>query len=229
MSTELQSTRRRTGGVLATAFTTLLVLCTGALGAGSGRAYTLNVGDYARVMDSGGFAGVICYRSRTARPVASVECYLSASEGVKPLSYSGFVTADSTSIWRYDAQQKAHLVWRASNRSSGADSSPRGGDGMLRKGTREVQTASRESTFGKGYTMGIGDSAAIPGSPVHCFNDPSAQPHSAVECYVHDTGTRSGIQPGSYMVILDTHDITVWKYGAGGDPVRVFAHLQPQG
>jgi hypothetical protein len=198
------------------------------------RMFTLQTNDYVRVHDATGFDGVICYRAPDAVPVQSIECYVANRSGLAPGSYSGFMTPTSISIFHYDSAGKAHLVWHRAQGSSSAAGidpihQPTGGDGMLAKTTRMTAsaTSAARAAFGHGFDLQLGQGAIVAGTNIHLFNDSTAQPQGSIECYLH-TASKSGIVAGSYAVMVNGGDISVWRYDAAGNPTRVYDHSEPR-
>jgi len=191
------------------------------LAARSLRIVHLAVGDYFRAIGPNGFNGIICARSPSAVPVKSIECYVASPAGVRPLSYSGFITACTTAVFRYDADgRNPHRVVGRSNGCAGA-LSPAGARRVYR--TRE----SSHAGAGRSYKLHVGDTAFVNGTAIHCTISPTAAPRGSVECYLH-AATRSGVRWGTYSVFLAPSSISIYRYlRSRRNPVLVYRHREP--
>jgi hypothetical protein len=174
----------------------------------------LAVGDYVRVFGQHGWNGIICYRAASAVPVQSIECYVAGKKGVRPSSYSGFVSACATSVFKYDSRgRNPERIFKRQNRCASPDSRSEGSS----------QASGRE------HDLHVGETAYVKGTAIHCTVSPDAAPVGSIECYVHDAKTRSGVKARTYSVLLSPSPLSIYRYGSASTtrPRRVYRRAEP--
>ena len=193
-------------------------------GGRAGNTVQLAVGDYFRASDANGFNGIICYRAPDAVPVKSIECYVASANGTRPSSYSGFITACTTSVWRYDAQGgNPQRVFARSNRACRTGEKPLPPRLLSDMAVRPASRARSRTA----YDLTVGDSAIVIGTAIHCFLAPDAVPRGSVECYLH-ARTKSGVKLGTYSVFITPSALAIYHYVRGrAQPIRVYGHSEP--
>ena len=167
----------------------------------------LGFGDY--VMVSG--ISVNCLVSPTAAPVGAIECYRTNASGIRPRSYSGFVSDAGAYVFYYDGKLKYHHVYDKDNPPTlpvAAVKAP----------------ANPRNVGAEGRAIGASQTLRVLNTHVRCRTS-KPSPHLSVTCFYADTDGEPAAR--SYAIVVDKAGVTLAVVTANGRLRPVDRQLNP--